>query len=1500
MNISVSLVNRLVVLGILASANPAFAQLSVDPFNFPTATRGFAYGPFQLTAFSPQANWSVPNPAQLPPGLSVSGSGLVFGPISDGAAIGLYTFTVRASQQFNQTLLTADRVFSINVVAPLTLAPAFNVTSLPAAVGNVPYNVVLADYYSVTGSAPPFRFQLGAGGVPGLSVNAAGTNYAGTPLVPSFTGEVAFRVTDANGAVSNQSFLLINASSTGLSISTPSLPAWTVNRPYFSSIVSSGGTGAYTYNLANGSPPPGLAPDLKLSCPEQVDTIQFGFLRYYRGTLSLTGGTMPYTYRNFGEFLPPGLSLSSSGVLSGPLTDTGTFNYTIGARDANGLGVFRSCSMVVVTATTTIGLACPYKTAQIGNYYNSGVTVQNAVQTPGFQLLAGALPTGLTLSASGALTGTPSGSPGLFNYTVQTQTGNGTQDLACSIRTYSAPSQANASSLNGVPSTAGTFTFGLNVNDEYQNFATRSFSVTINPQPSFNSITLPAGNVSVAYATSNIASARVGGTAPFTFSVTSGILPPGISLSSSGLLSGTPSAGGIFSFSVGVTDAAGATASATVQVTIIAPNPDPLRFSTMTLENATVGINFTQLLQAAGGSPPYRFSLRSGSTAPGTSLSPDGQIRGVPATAGTYRFEVELADNAGGRVAAVFSMAVFQGNFRLGCPNTSAEFGVNYLSMANVIGGSQPYSFSLPDGRLPGGLVLDAATGTISGRPNTAGPFVFTFAVSDARQARTQTQCSITVQNGSLRIFTEGPILTKAGELSEVVLEAGGGQGALTWSLLSAATEAGVSVNTDGRLSTRASKKGSYIATVQVRDAAGVSASRSIPIVAGDSTLALACPTVTRFQLGVSASGNFGLTGGVAPYRLNLVGGALPSGLELTNSGSFIVRALEPGTFPVQLQAVDDTNTAVTTRCSFEVVGQPFLITTDSLPDGTVSTPYAAAFASSGGIGRIRYGLTSGGLPEGLEIDGNSGSISGTPQQNGSFTIGVGASDEARRRATKSVALRIIDGPRSFRITTGSPLSDGFVGRSYSTGFAAEGGKAPYLWTINGLPNGLTASGDSFSGTPALAGEFTLGTEVRDSAGAVASKSFLLRIKASGLTITTESLPDGVLGESYIPVVAADGGRPPLTWSIVSGVIPAGVSFDPASGSFGGTATTNGQFSVTLEVIDASGATTRRGYAFEVRPPAVSRLSITTASLPNGSAGVVYSTSVGAIGGREPYSWTLNGDLPAGLSMNASGTLSGIPTAVGTSTFLVTVIDSLGLRASRALSIRIATDTAPAVSIDGLPDATTVNQNQPFTVRIASPFGVAVSGRITLGFVPDTIHGADDPVVRFSNGLRTLDFTIPAGSTTVAIAGTASLATGTLAGTIRIDSVLNFAGTSMPGPTRTIVIRRAVPVITTLTLTRSASGLEIRIEGATNTRQLSEARVTFTASGNVDLTTASQLTVNVNAAIQSWFASAASQPFGGRFALTLPFTVSGDAGGITGVSVIITNSEGASAAANAN
>jgi large repetitive protein len=170
----------------------------------------------------------------------------------------------------------------------------------------------------------------------------------------------------------------------------------------------------------------------------------------------------------------------------------------------------------------------------------------------------------------------------------------------------------------------------------------RSSAVTVNAGPSLTFAAPPAGEVGVAYSDQLTSS---GGTGALAWSVSSGSLPGGLSLNSStGLLSGTPTASGSFSFTVTITDAAGGTASKAVTVTIAAApslaNPAP--------PSGQAGVAYSDALAVTGGTGPFTWSVSSGSLPAGVTLnSSTGALSGTPTTAGLYSFTVQVTDADG-------------------------------------------------------------------------------------------------------------------------------------------------------------------------------------------------------------------------------------------------------------------------------------------------------------------------------------------------------------------------------------------------------------------------------------------------------------------------------------------------------------------------------------------------------------------------------------------------------------------------------------------------------------------------------------------------------------------------------------------------------------------------------------------------------------------------------------------------------------------------------------
>jgi hypothetical protein len=290
-----------------------------------------------------------------------------------------------------------------------------------------------------------------------------------------------------------------------------------------------------------------------------------------------------------------------------------------------------------------------------------------------------------------------------------------------------------------------------------------------------------------------------------------------------------------------------------------------------------------------------------------------------------------------------------------------------------------------------------------------------------------------------------------------------------------------------------------------------------------------------------------------------------------------------------------------------------------------------------------------------------------------------------------------------------------------------------------------------------------------------------------------------------------------------------------------------------------------------------------------------FSQTLAATGGTPPYTWSVaSGALPAGLQLNTTtGVISGSPGAAGTSQVTFTATDAKSQAGSKTISITINLPPAPATSI------TVGNTTQPgVSLTIGGPYPVDITGVLTLTFA-SSVGGADGGEARFSNGTRSLAFTITANTTqaTFPTAPNAAVLPGTVAGTITLTASMTASGqdiTPSPTPTKTITIDPAVPVITSVTLQQVTGGVSVVVSGYSNTREVSSGSFTFTVSGGNTLSQA-QFTVALTSAYATWFNNSASNATGGQFKLTVPFNVTGSATAVTKVTVTLTNKQGPSA-----
>jgi hypothetical protein len=336
----------------------------------------------------------------------------------------------------------------------------------------------------------------------------------------------------------------------------------------------------------------------------------------------------------------------------------------------------------IATTTLTSGV--------VGLPYSSSIQAVNGTSPYTFAITAGTLPAGLTLAANGAISGTPTA--------------------------------------------AGNSTFQVQVTDSSNPVekSLQSLGISIVAPVVIGGGALPAGAVGSAYSSTVQAT---GGTPPYVYTITSGALPAGLTLLSSGIISGTPTTAGIASFSIQATDSASTSQRASAAFTL-AIQPPPLVVTTTTLPNAQLNTAYATSLQANGGTQPYTFSLKSGALPLGLTLSPSGTIAGTPTNSGTSTFTVAVKDASSTPQTVSINLSITVSSSPLSVHVVSLAtpvLGSSYNQTIVVSGGTAPYAFVISSGSLPTGLTI-SSSGTITGTPTALGTFAVTLQVTDSSQ----------------------------------------------------------------------------------------------------------------------------------------------------------------------------------------------------------------------------------------------------------------------------------------------------------------------------------------------------------------------------------------------------------------------------------------------------------------------------------------------------------------------------------------------------------------------------------------------------------------------------------------------------------------------------------------------------------------------------------------------------------------------------------------------
>jgi len=339
----------------------------------------------------------------------------------------------------------------------------------------------------------------------------------------------------------------------------------------------------------------------------------------------------------------------------------------------------------------------------------------------------------------------------------------------------------------------------------------------------------PVGETGKPYSKQLDGTGGCGPALPYQYKILGGSLPPGLSMSSSGLISGTPTVGGGWSFWVELRDQDPPSASwcivssAQREFSITVVQGLNIKQNALSPKATFVNEPYSFQLTADGGGSQV-WSIKSGSLPAGMGLSSNGLISGTPTATGDFTFVVQVTDT-NRTDTETYTLSVVE-RLKIAAPGSAAgEIGVPYALALKSTGGRPAVTWSLPEGVLPTGLVLNPATGEITGTPTVAGAYPLKVQVTDTLGLTATVDVPLTVAARLAAVKKPLPA-AKVGKLYNAKLKATGGVGPLKWTILGGKPgflPAGIKFNAKtGVFSGTPTKAGVYRLRMQVVDKLGI------------------------------------------------------------------------------------------------------------------------------------------------------------------------------------------------------------------------------------------------------------------------------------------------------------------------------------------------------------------------------------------------------------------------------------------------------------------------------------------------------------------------------------------------------------------------------------------------------------------------------------------------------------------------------------------------------
>ncbi|HEX9005067.1 MAG TPA: putative Ig domain-containing protein, partial [Blastocatellia bacterium] len=1237
--------------------------ITLSPATLPGSTVGASYNQ-TITASGGTAPYSFAlMSGTLPNGLSLSAAGVLSG--SPNTA-GTFNFIIQTTDANN---CTGTQSYAVTINSP----PSISAVAVTRQQGSPATNSTIANVSDADQAASTLIVTVNGGAsatvngvtVSGLSVNAAGLVSADVVAAcaasnASFTLTVTDNALAANSATLN---LTVTANSApALTYSNHSLAAGgslTVNPTtepsdnggistiviqsqgtYTGTISVSNATGVVLLSNANPGGEHTITIRVTDSCGATTDapltltvtcpaltlspaTLPDGIAGLsYNQTLTASGGAEPYDFTLTAGALPPGLSLSSTGVLNGVPSATGNFSFTVTANDANGCAGARSYTLTVNPSASTIivnSLADTAVSADGQCTLREAINNANAAgQTTGGDCITGAPSNTINFSVTGTIN-LISALPSINSNT----TINGPGPGALTVRRNTAGNYGIFSINNGrTVSIAGlTIANGQGGVSNNGMLTITNCAITGNSGSGVNSI---LGSLVIANSTINGNIASFGGglsldSSPATLTNCTLSANTATVFGGGGIYQGGSFGPQILSLTnCTITGNTGGNNGAGIKFN----GPAQLR---NTLVAANTGLNF--VTDGGGLLTSLGHNLDSDGTS-GFNNGANGDQVGTSSAPLNARLGL-LADNGG----PTQTVALLPGSPAINAGTNTDAPATDQRNVSRVgltdIGAfeSRGFTLAITGGSNQSTLVNVAFASPLSvtvssgfGEPVSGGEVTFTSPGS-----------------GASATLSGSPAIINASGQAQVTAIANGAAGGYQ---VAAAANGGNLVNFS---------------------------MRNCPVIA------LNPATLPNGTIGAGYSQTITATGGTPSYGFTLMSGALPGGVSLVAGGALTGTPSVAGTFEFTIKATDANGCTGTKPYSIKINTPPTISAlATSRQQGSVASNSTIANVSdaeqaantltvtvNGGDIATAGGVTVSGISIGPAGVITASVVAACNATTANFNLTVTDSANASAMATLTVNVTANSAPvltyaNQFMVAAGGSLTI-----PTATGPEDNGGIASIVLQSQGTYAGMI-SVNSSTGVISLngakpGGSHSITIRVTDNCGAVRDAEFSLTVNCPAITLNPATLPDGQISQPYSQQLSAIGGTAPYIFTVGAGALPNGLTLSPA-GLLSGAPTQASTFGFTVSATDADGCPGTQAYSIVVSScPAI---AVNPASLLAGTSFSFYSRQLSADGGALPYNFTINtGALPAGVTLTSEGLLSGVPTVVGVFNFTVRATD---------------------------------------------------------------------------------------------------------------------------------------------------------------------------------------------------------------------------------------------------